>query len=217
MNPAVPKYEQERRLAFLVMVIALSLLALLTTLVLNGQTGGFDQKVLTFFAGLREPAFDAFFLAVTWLGSFSLLGPGVLLTVLRLWIWRRRSAAWLIGMVFFAAWLTTWGLKLWVARSRPDLFHGPLATVPANLSFPSGHTTHAVAVALCTWLLVRLLYPRWQLAAAMTLGSLAVLVGVSRLYLQVHFPSDVLAGALVALIWAGAMSALITRRYSNEE
>ena len=92
-------------------------------------------------------------------------------------------------------------LKLAVARTRPGLFE-PLVTMPIDPSFPSAHTMQACAFAVACLLQCR--HPArltgWLLAAAFV-----TLVGASRVYLQVHYPSDVLAGAAVALAWVGAL------------
>ena len=80
-----------------------------------------------------------------------------------------------------------------IARSRPyDCIRGliPLITPPTDYSFPSGHTAASFAVGV---LLFRKLPKRYGIPALV----LAALIGFSRLYLGVHYPSDVLAGALL--------------------
>ena len=84
-------------------------------------------------------------------------------------------------------------LKHLIARSRPyDCILGliPLITPPTDYSFPSGHTAASFAVGA---LLFRKLPKRYGIPALV----LAALIGFSRLYLGVHYPSDVLAGALL--------------------
>lgn len=85
-------------------------------------------------------------------------------------------------------------LKPWVARPRPcwiDDSVQMLIAVPHDYSFPSGHTLSACIAAVTTWLYHKRL-------GAVTL-ILAALMAFSRLYLFVHFPSDVLAGALLGI------------------
>lgn len=100
-------------------------------------------------------------------------------------------------------------LKLWVDRDRPPLADPdpePLVRLPATGSFPSGHATVAFACATALALAV----PR----LALPLYALAALVAWSRVYVGVHYPLDVLAGAVlgVALALAIAAVARVLRR-----
>ncbi len=84
-------------------------------------------------------------------------------------------------------------LKLWVARPRPFTTFSeiiPLITPPVDFSFPSGHTSSSFAVA---FVLFALLPRRWGVGALVT----AALISLSRLYLGVHYPTDVLTGVLI--------------------
>jgi undecaprenyl-diphosphatase len=96
-------------------------------------------------------------------------------------------------------------MKQALGRERP-LLHPALADfIRFDWSFPSGHATHAAAFSLILWLLAREtgVARHWLplLAFVVMLG-----VALSRLYLQVHWPSDVLAGVLLATVWAGLVS-----------
>lgn len=85
-------------------------------------------------------------------------------------------------------------LKLWVARPRPFVTYAdiiPLITPPVDFSFPSGHTSSSFAVA---FVLFALLPRRWGVGALVA----AALISLSRLYLGVHYPTDVLTGVLIA-------------------
>ena len=94
-------------------------------------------------------------------------------------------------------------LKNWVARTRPyEVIEGlqRLIAAPSDFSFPSGHTGSSFAVAVVIFLMV----PKRYGIPAMVL---AVLIGLSRLYVGVHYPTDVLAAAFLGtvtavLIWA---------------
>ncbi len=89
-------------------------------------------------------------------------------------------------------------LKRITARERPFQvypFLEPLIRLPKDWSFPSGHTGAAFA---CTMVLIRFLPADW----GFFLLTLAVLTGYSRVYLGVHYPSDILAGALLGVLTA---------------
>ena len=95
--------------------------------------------------------------------------------------------------------ITNLVLKGCVARPRPDAVMDaivPLIRTPRDYSFPSGHTTVSFAGALVCY---RMLPRRYGIPALVLAG----LIGFSRLYLGVHFPSDVLGGFLVALAGSG--------------
>ena len=190
-----------------VALAALAGLVLLTLAVTQGDTAALDRRLLAAFAALRSPVLDAFFLSVTWLGSNYVLAPAAILAILALAARRQWAAARLLGLTYFGAFLMTLLLKMAVGRERP-LLHAALAEfVGADWSFPSGHTTHAAAFALGLWLLAARHRPRWRVSVGIVLGTVAGLVAISRLYLQVHWPSDVLAGLLVGVLWAGLAAA----------
>lgn len=195
-------------LAALAACVGLALLSLAAT---QSVAAGFDRALLAFFAARRGPQADAFFLAVTWLGSSFVLMPAAITVVAALAARGRWAAAGLAGLTYFGASLTTWLLKLSIGRERPALFPSLPDVAPTDWSFPSGHATHAAAFALAAWLLLHERRSRWRWPAFVALGGLALLVGASRLHLQVHWPTDVLAGLLVAGFWAG-VALIVTHR-----
>lgn len=103
--------------------------------------------------------------------------------------------------------LTT-GLKAVYARSRPELFDAGYTA--SFYSFPSGHATVAVGFYGALALLLAFRLRGWRRAAVLLCGALVVaLIGVSRLYLGVHYPTDVLAGYLAALFWLVSVGAAL--------
>jgi undecaprenyl-diphosphatase len=168
-----------------------------------------DHNLLNAFATLRGPMPDSLFQALTWLGSGYLLAPATILLVVVLLANRQSVAACLMGITYFGASMTTWILKQAIERERPTLYPA-LADIPnMDWSFPSGHTTHAAAFALGLWLVMREQHSGARLLAGFALFVLVLLVGSSRLHLQVHWPSDVFAGLFVAILWAGLATALV--------
>lgn len=100
-------------------------------------------------------------------------------------------------------------LKPVIHRARPCWINEAvqlLIAVPKDYSFPSGHTIASAAAAAALWHSNR----KWGIGAAF----LAALIAFSRLYLYVHFPTDVLAGALIGIA-AGCTGAKITARYAS--
>lgn len=148
---------------------------------------------------LRGPLANAFFTFYTTLGNAGMLW--IILSIAMLFFKRTRKA----GAMGLAALLVSFVctnliLKPLVHRTRPWLvIEGliPLVSEGDPHSFPSGHTSAAFAAA-CAW------GPYLPRGWGNTAIVLAVLMGLSRLYVGVHFPTDVLAGAVIGCLsgWA---------------
>ena len=172
----------------------------------------FDRGVLHWFVARRTPALTTVATAITNSGASWALFPSVAVAGL-LVLWRTRRwvpglLALVLGGIGVASRL---GLSRVVGDERPPATDW-LLTVH-GFSFPSGHTTTSALVAGSIVWLLRLAVPRSRTAAAV--GALAVcwavLVGVSRLYLGVHWLTDVVGGWLLAGLWLLGIVAL-TRR-----
>jgi membrane-associated phospholipid phosphatase len=195
------------RLLFSVLGAIASITVLLSGATLIGTSGKYasiswDLRVLEWFASLDTPGFDSLFSAVTWLGSLWLLIPAALALAIILGIRGRTMEALRFSAAFGGSCILAYGAKYLVGRPRPPVA-GSLMPMPTDPSFPSGHAMQITAFALAAaWLLAPPPQRRLWFAAALTL---IVLVGTSRVYLQVHFPSDVLAGTIAAALWVLAV------------
>ena len=144
------------------------------------------------------------------LGLLAAVVAAVLLQRRQFWL----CAAWLLALAGNA----TLGklLKSIFERARPVHDHG--LAVADGWSFPSGHSSGAVvAFGMLAYLIARFLPERfavWRLPVLMTAAALAFTVGCSRIFLQVHYVSDVLAGFAVGAVWlAVCVSAVEVGRY----
>ncbi|MDP9051680.1 MAG: phosphatase PAP2 family protein [Acidobacteriota bacterium] len=143
--------------------------------------------------------------ALSWIGSPQVLCPVILVFAAVLWKrgLRHASIVWLIATC--GAGMMVLLLKLHFRRIRPDLpwafAHEP------SYSFPSGHSVFAVVVyGTLTYIGWRHLPRLWQRVAAVAIATSLILgIGYSRIYLGVHFPSDVAAGYYVGAVWLGAV------------
>ncbi|MBQ6927144.1 MAG: phosphatase PAP2 family protein [Oscillospiraceae bacterium] len=186
---------------------------------INQTFSGFDVAVTTAVHKLYEwggAFFTPFFEGVSYLGK-----GGIFLIVLSLILMvnrptRRFGTAMCFGLAIGAI-ITNLILKPWVARPRPyadeaSIFYQFWLLVGQNLesdkSFPSGHTTAAFDSMMPVFLLGK---RRHRIIAV----CFAVLMGIARIYLCVHFPSDVLAGMLVG-IFAGCIGTLIAKRLKRK-
>ena len=157
---------------------------------------GFDVAILLFIQEhIRNSLFDKLFIPITHFSDDALFW--VLLVLVLLWSpkTRRIGAAALISMVICYLLCSVW-LKDYVARIRPyDAYNSIRLLIEKQdeFSFPSGHSTMSFASSL---IYVRMMEKPFGTATLL----LAILIAFSRLYVGVHYPSDVLAGFLLALV-----------------
>jgi len=159
-----------------------------------------DNQLLLFAAAHRSAALDAFFRGVTWLGSLYVLTPLAVLVTTTLLYGRRWREILLLVVGFGGAVLWVHLAKALLNRPRPTLVE-PLVALPADSSFPSAHTTQSAAFTLCVAFIIHRTIPEWQFLAGTIAVALVAAVAISRIYLRVHFPSDVLGGLVLGVVW----------------
>jgi membrane-associated phospholipid phosphatase len=155
---------------------------------------------------LSAPWLDTLMKGITFTASGAAL---VLVVGLALWLWHwqnsKLDALTLIVTVTGSVAVNTL-LKLVFARPRPEVF--PPLTVEHSYSFPSGHTSMAVAFyGLVAVLLWRAHHRGWALLS----GSWVLAVALSRVYLGAHYPSDVLGSLTLGVIWIFAVMVVYDR------
>jgi membrane-associated phospholipid phosphatase len=161
-----------------------------------------DRAILIWIHQHATPTLDTLFRASNELGTLPFCATLVVAAI----VWhlvrgeRRAAAAWVI--VGLATLLLTESLKLSVGRPRPALWAHLVAA--SGFAFPSGHAVASAALfPLLGWVALRA-RRRWRaLGYALGLG-VAAYVGIGRLYLGVHWPSDVLAGWVLGVALSGA-------------
>ncbi|WP_332674569.1 phosphatase PAP2 family protein [Aromatoleum sp.] len=178
--------------------------------VIEGEAHTVDSAILAALGvtgDIGPPWLQAAARDVTALGSFPVLGLVVLAVgVFLILAQKRRTAAFVIVATVSGA-LVSSLLKHIFSRPRPDLF--PHGDYVVSASFPSGHAMISALVYLTLGALLARIVPRRRLKLyVMTVALiLTLLIGMSRVYLGVHWPTDVLAGwaagALWALLWWG--------------
>ena len=140
---------------------------------------------------------------VTWLGTAFVLLPLVAVVGVAV---RRRVGSWTtmahLGVSLAGAIVLYDAIKLLVARPRPHV--GQLVSTVSGFAFPSGHATQIAAVTVMLALLrtARSGSRSRTVAAWCTTAVILVLVGCSRIYLGVHWATDVLAGGALGALWA---------------
>lgn len=182
--------------------------------VVEGETEAFDNAILMLF---RDPTNVDQVIGPEWvhemvrditaLGSFSLLGLFVVGVCSYLVMVRLRSAALLLVISVFGGTLLSTFLKMGYNRPRPDLTS---MSQQFTASFPSGHAMLSAVTFLTIGAVLARLAPTRNLKIFAIAGAvfLTLIVGLSRLYMGVHYPSDVLAGWCLGAAWAVLCSAV---------
>ena len=171
--------------------------------VMEGSTQAFDDAVLTWIAANRPPWVASAMLEITFLGTGLVVMVLVGVAALFLWLTQHRYSAALLLVATAGGLLLNSVLKAGFSRPRPQIF--TWGTHALTSSFPSGHAMSAAVVyGTVAYLAARLQKRAWARALTMFVAFLLiVLIAASRLFLGVHYPSDVFAGLLVGLAWAG--------------
>jgi membrane-associated phospholipid phosphatase len=182
-------------------VLALLVFSWLGREVVTGVTPAMDEQLRAALHSHATPGLTRFMIAVSRFGGPSWLVPIGIAVALAFLIHGWHRGALLIVVTLSGAGLLNTLLKQSFARTRPEAFFDyPL---PLSLSFPSGHAIFAASVfgGLAVLLTDRIRRTSLQVLVWVAALALILLVGVSRVYLGVHYPSDVLAGYAVAVFW----------------
>lgn len=168
----------------------------------SGATQRFDDAVLRWLAEHRPPMIEPVMLEITFLGTGSVVATIVAVSALFLWLSNHKYSAALLIVATFGGILLNNLLKVGFGRPRPQIFEW--ATDVVSWSFPSGHAmSSAVVYGTIAYLAARLQRRTWHRVVTMLVAALLILlISASRLYLGVHYPSDVAAGVIIGLAWA---------------
>ena len=169
----------------------------------SGSTQQFDDSVIRWMGAHHSSGADAVMLEITALGTGTVVIMVVAVAALFLVLTQHKYSAILLLASTSGGIVLNGVLKLGFNRPRPSLFVPAVHTVSS--SFPSGHAMSAAIVySTVAYLAARLHRRRWARWLIMIAALLLiVLISASRLYLGVHYPSDVIAGAAIGLAWAG--------------
>jgi len=171
------------------------------------ETVYFDEPLLWGMRSIATPGLDAFFGAISKVGYQYGVIPAdiaIALVLLAFGRWREGTFA---TLGFGGSALLNMGAKQVFQRERPSLWDSIASE--STFSFPSGHamgsmTLAAVVIALA-W------NTRWRWSVTLAGSLFALLVGTSRIYLGVHYPSDILGGWSAALVWVVGLSLVMLR------
>ncbi|MEI7849201.1 MAG: phosphatase PAP2 family protein [Chloroflexota bacterium] len=169
-----------------------------------------DAPVMLAIHQLSNPFWDQ---AMFWITQTGEVGAILVAIIIAAWfIWHNRNKQALAILISLAGGATiNTLLKLFFSRSRPALF--PPLVIESGFSFPSGHVTASMAVyGFLAILLWRSRHRLWAMFALFWIG----LIAVSRVYLGVHYPSDVLGAFIFSTLWLLAVIGLFDRLERRE-
>ena len=195
-------------IAFIIFLAAISLFASIAEGISNHETTAFDDSILLAIHMTSSTALDVLVSLLTEFGG--LIGVVVLTAgAMALFAMRRkwRRAA-MLGVTVAGASALNLLLKVIFARSRPDLWDHIVTEL--SYSFPSGHAM--ASMALAAGLVVATWNTQYRRAALIGGTGYVLIIAFTRLYLGVHYPTDIIAGWCVSIAWALAVKALFTYR-----
>jgi undecaprenyl-diphosphatase len=174
-----------------------------------GSTQGFDDTVLRWMAAHQTKMLQTAMLEITSLGTGTVVGMIVIIAGLFLWLNQHKHSAILLMAATLGGGVLDNLLKIGFNRPRPQIFKW--GTYAVSSSFPSGHAMSSVIVyGTVAYLAARLQQNVASRILTLTFAAvMIVLICTSRMYLGVHYPSDVIAGVIIGLAWAGFCMAVL--------
>ncbi|WP_228853351.1 phosphatase PAP2 family protein [Aegicerativicinus sediminis] len=161
----------------------------------------YDEQITQFFVANRTPGLTKYMLFVTYVGDVHgyliVLALCILVTTL---VFKRWKWVLQISLVLALSAVSNMILKRFIDRARPGIEH--MVSVE-TLSYPSGHAMSAMAFyGFLIFIFYRFkMNPMLKIASILLLAFLILSIGISRIYLGVHFPSDIVGGFIAGFIW----------------
>ncbi|MGG0657706.1 phosphatase PAP2 family protein [Rummeliibacillus pycnus] len=187
--------------AFLVALFSLIGFSSIAILISDHKIVRFDQTIISFIQGLESPMLTIVMKFFTYLGSFPIVM--VLFIVVSYYLYivvKHRAEFLLFGTVIIGTVILNQILKLLFHRARPD-FHRLIEA--GGYSFPSGHAMSAFSFyGIVAFLLWRHIPTRLGRTVLVLISAIFILmIGISRIYLGVHYPSDIVGGYFASGLW----------------
>lgn len=188
-------------IALVIVIGGINLFVELTAQLKTETLSNYDHEITEYIISYRNPVLTQYFKFVTEVGDVHgyliVLGISILLSAFIFKKWKYIAQ---ISLVLLLATLSNVMLKRFIDRARPGIEH---LVVVKTLSYPSGHAMGAMAFyGFLIYLVHRIKMNKFlKLGLYVFLVLLILSIGISRIYLGVHFPSDVAGGFIAGLIW----------------
>ena len=175
----------------------------------KGSTQPFDDAIMRWVGAHQTAWLESVMLEITALGTGTVVGMIVLIAGLFLWLNHHRHSAVLLIVATLGGMVLDNLLKIGFNRPRPQIFEW--GTHAVSSSFPSGHAMSSVIVyGTVAYLAARLQRNVHARVLTFVIATIIiVMISTSRVYLGVHYPSDILAGFLIGTAWAGFCMAVL--------
>lgn len=183
--------------------------------VMEQETQAFDTSILEAIARLHSPVLDGIMIFITTIGEPTVLVIlGLILAAVLLGLQKRREAL-MLAIASGGGLALNFALKAAFNRARPELWDRIIDV--SFKSFPSGHATMSLVVYGAIGYGLARQFPTWQKLIATITVLLVGAIGFSRLYLGVHWPTDIIAGYATGLVWliACILTLEISSRYTS--
>jgi undecaprenyl-diphosphatase len=182
--------------------LAFGLFIKITSELLESEVSGVDRTILIAFAKARTPWLTVMAVDLTALGSVTLVVLFSTIALCVLLLLRDRMGALQLVAASVGAGILTTTIKNYIDRPRPEVVTQLIQV--SGLSYPSGHSLAAASLYLTVAILVCRHLQRigYQIAILAMTVAIILLVGMSRVYLGVHYPSDVASGISLGAAWA---------------
>ena len=186
--------------AVIILLLSILLFSIIADEIVIEKENPFDTAVFRYISSFTSPSATKAALFVTNFGSGYFLIPSYLFIILYYVKIKKIQEATVVGIIAIISLLSGWLLKVLFHRPRPSL---PLISGAGGFSFPSGHSlggfTFSGVMIYLLWRTSLNPFLKWILSILLIISS--ILIGISRIYLRVHFASDVLGSLLLTVVW----------------
>lgn len=196
----VPELIFEISIGVLAAIGSLYIFLKISNKIINKEIDFFDSTIINFIHSFESPTLTSIMKGVTFFGGEIFIGGAVITTVIFLILANHKKDALVFGFILVFGIILNLILKGVFERARPDLF---AMIIEKTYSFPSGHSMNSFVFFMSLSYFIFHNSRNKNLALCLIVFSsiIVLLIGISRIYLGVHFPSDVIGGYAAGLLW----------------